>query len=471
MSESVGSTDAADASEIRNLGINTVYTTLTSSLTLRVAFVAGLALIMLIPVLFLTVTVNERGSRYRSMLYDIASSWGHEQMMQGPVMQVPYTKTIRFTETVTMATGLQREIEKTRKKELKLYILPAMLNMDVQLDTESRQRGIFNSLVYRASVKLTAEFSSLSPADLPRDVDAIHWERAIVAFGLTDARAVDDVRSINWNGAASKLSPGHSVESLNSGFHLKVLDLDPFKAQSLDMEISVRGSGSFMFTPFGEITTVSVNSKWPHPSFIGQVLPAQREVSENGFSANYTIPHLARTFSQIWTSENAQVNLTELTAGVRIFEPVSLYLQIQRSVKYGILFIGLTFLLMLVFEQAVATRMHAVQYILVGFALALFYLVLLSLSEHIAFLKAYLVSAANIIIIISVYVGVVLRSKLRGAQMCFLMAFLYSVLYTLLQLEDYALLLGTALLVAVLVSLMIVTKNLAKRTINLETQQ
>ncbi|MBX2835972.1 MAG: cell envelope integrity protein CreD [Gammaproteobacteria bacterium] len=440
------------------------------SLTLRVAYVAGLALAMLVPVLFLTVTVSERGGRYQQVLYDIASSWGHEQMIQGPVIEVPYTRIHRYQETITMANGQDREIEKSKTLNLSLYILPTTLALDINLDTESRHRGIYHSLVYRADVLMDAQFSALKTEDLPPEIETIHWDRATVAFGLSDSRAVEEVKSVLWNNKPNRLKPGHTVDPLNSGFHLRLTDFDPFREHSLKLDVSVRGSGSLMFTPFGEMTEVSLTSSWPHPSFIGRVLPVTREITESGFSASYAIPHLARTYPQVWSSDMQQVNLTELTAGVRIFEPVSLYVKIQRSVKYAVLFIGLTFLLMLVFEQAVATRMHAVQYILVGCALALFYLVLLSLSEHIAFILAYLLSAIAIVLIISVYVGVVLRSKWRGFQMLSMMSLLYGVLYSLLQLEDYALLLGTSLLFAVLVSLMLVTKNLAKRTISESAQ-
>lgn len=224
--------------------------------------------------------------------------------------------------------------------------------------------------------------------------------------------------------------------------------------------MNVAGSGSFNFAPFGEKTRVSMTSTWPHPSFQGDSLPDQHSITNEGFSADWDIPHLARNYPQAWMDDSEEVNVSEFIAGVSMFEPVSLYSQVTRAVKYGILFIGLTFLTLLIVELAINKRMHIVQYGLIGISLCLFFLVLLSLSEHIAFAKAYIAAAALTITMICVYTAAVLSSVARGAGVGVLLVSLYAVLYSLLKLEDYALLVGTALLVVVVMVLMIVTRGI-----------
>jgi len=205
-----------------------------------------------------------------------------------------------------------------------------------------------------------------------------------------------------------------------------------------------------------------MQSTWPHPSFVGSTLPNQYEISDEGFSANWSVPHLARNYQQTWVDTQRNINLFEFTAGVSLFEPVSLYSQVTRAVKYGLLFIGLTFLTLFIFELSIKRRLHMVQYALIGIALSLFFLVLLSLSEHIAFIKAYFSAALLSISMISGYVWMALRNAQRAATVFLLLTALYAVLYSLLQFEDYALLVGTALLVFVVMALMYVTRNIQK---------
>lgn len=189
-------------------------------------------------------------------------------------------------------------------------------------------------------------------------------------------------------------------------------------------------------------------------------LPTSHEITAEGFTSTWAIPHLARNYPQSWVSANAQYNLTEFTAGVDLFEPVFLYSKVTRAAKYGILFVGLTFLTFLIFELTTQIRLHYVQYGLIGVALIIFYLVLLSIAEHTAFLTAYIVAAVINIGLITLYTGAALKSWSKAGVIFVLLSALYAVLYSLLQLEDYALLMGTMLLLSVLMVLMYVTRNL-----------
>jgi len=269
---------------------------------------------------------------------------------------------------------------------------------------------------------------------------------------------------LNWNGSEVGYSPGTRVTDLIShGFHASLKGLNATTDQHVfNTKISINGSQGFRFAPFGENTTVNMKSSWPHPSFQGMTLPTHYEVTDEGFTSSWTIPHLARNYPQSWVSSNANAsyNLGEFTAGVDLFEPVFLYTKVTRAVKYGILFVGLTFLTFLIFELTTQARLHFVQYGLIGVALTLFYLVLLSIAEHTTFLTAYLVAAAINIGLITIYTGTALKNWSRASVIFVLLSALYTVLYSLLQLEDYALLMGTMLLLSVLIVLMYVTRNL-----------
>ena len=283
-----------------------------------------------------------------------------------------------------------------------------------------------------------------------------------MVLGLSDTRAINEVHPLIWNEIELGFSPGTRLTDLLShGFHASLGSLNKeSNSYNFSTAISVNGSEGFRFAPFGELTTVNMQSSWPHPSFKGMVLPTSYEIQNDGFTSTWSIPHLARNYPQTWVAPNKSYNLNEFVAGVDLFEPVFLYSKVTRAVKYGILFVSLTFLTFLIFELTTQTRLHFVQYGLIGVALSLFYLVLLSIAEHLSFITAYIIAAIINIGMITAYTASALKSGSKAAIVFVLLAALYIVLYSLLQLEDYALLMGTMLLLLVLIVLMYVTRNL-----------
>ena len=433
------------------------------SLTLRAMLIGLLALLMLVPLGFVSDIVYERSARYQSVLDDIASTWGLQQTLVAPVLVVPFTEVFPNQESVTDEHGKTRIIDKTIRRTSSAYFLPVELGMEINIRDESRRRGIFESLVYSADISITAAFDELDIQALSDHIDEVHWNKAWLAIGLSDTRAITGVSGFSWDGASQTLSPGTGLDVIPSGFHAALSDFAPAKSHSLQVTMGVKGSNSMSFAPLGELTSVKMNSTWPHPSFQGNALPDEYTIADTGFSAVWTVPHLARNYPQSWNSAEQEIDLLEFTAGVSMFEPVSLYTQVIRAVKYGILFIGLTFLTLLIFEVSISNKIHIVQYILIGIALSLFFLMLLSLSEHLAFITAYVFSAGLTITIISVYTWAVLRSTSRALAVLALLSSLYAVLFSLLKMEDFALLAGTALLVIVVIVLMIVTRDIQHR--------
>lgn len=447
----------ATGNTLKNIGDN---------LTIRGIIVGVIAIIMLIPLVMMQGVVDERNGLYSNVLHGIANTWGGQQLLQGPLLVVPFVEKHVSKETIKDENG--EEKIKTKTKYLTKYAihLPKDLIIDVDLAEQHRKRGIYKSLVYEAELSLAGSFEQLDIASMSDYIHRIDWDKAYLVMGLSDTRAINDVSYLNWNGNDVGYSPGTKVTDLIShGFHASLKDLSAEAEKNVfNTKISINGSQGFRFAPFGENTVVNMKSSWPHPSFQGMTLPTHHEITADGFTSSWAIPHLARNYPQSWVSANAQYNLTEFTAGVDLFEPVFLYSKVTRAVKYGILFVGLTFLTFLIFELTTQIRLHYVQYGLIGVALTIFYLVLLSIAEHTAFLTAYIVAAVINIGLITLYTGAALKNWSKAGIVFVLLSALYAVLYSLLQLEDYALLMGTMLLLSVLMVLMYVTRNLRVNT-------
>ncbi len=445
------------------------------SITLRMILVAFLGLVMLIPLAFVDDIVDERHGLYQSVLRDIAGSWGEQQTLSAPLLVVPYVERFDTKENVRDKNGHVQTISRTKRTLDAAVTLPHTLDIRLTLSEAFRRRGIYQSLVYNAEITLSGTFAS-RPAveELSEHIERIDWHKAYLVFGLSDTRAIHEVAALKWNDTEWPLSPGtRQTKLVEAGFHAPLGD-ELSQSQGghrFELRFSVNGSEAFLFAPLGQTTEVHMTSTWPHPSFIGKVLPGQYTVRSDGFDANWAIPHLARHYPQLWSLNRASYDVNSFTAEVRLFEPVFLYSLVTRAVKYGLLFIALTFMIFLIFEVTVQARLHVVQYGLIGLALTLFYLTLLSLAEHIDFLPAYLSASSIIILMITCYTAAALRSAVRATIIFVLLIGLYTLLYSLLQLEDYALLMGTGLLLAVVIVLMYVTRHMRSGTAGEEADE
>ncbi len=444
----------------------------TQSLGFRSLVIAILTLIMLIPLLFVNDTIRERSNRYHGVLSEIANTWGKQQTITGPVLVVPYVKHLVTINTITDNKGESKTISKDVFNDKSMIILPQELDISGEMQENYRKRGIYHSLVYSADLTLQGHFNIEALLEACSSQCSINWDKAWLAVGLNDTKAITEASHMNWDGASISISPGSKIPSLiHNGFHAQLNGAAPkTPLPTFRMHLTVNGSKGIRFAPLGEVTTAKITSSWPHPSFQGEVPPKEQEITSDGFSAKWQIPNLARNYPQHWNMAEKNTDpqrllspsydLYRFTTGVDLFEPVSLYSKISRASKYGILFIALTYITFLIFELTVRTKPHFVQYILIGLALSLFYLLLVSLAEHIAFLYAYLVAAGVTVLLITLYTSAVLEKKSRALWVGLLLTGLYGVLYTLLHMEDYALLAGSALLLVVLSVLMYVTRRI-----------
>lgn len=435
---------------------------LQQSLMKRIIAIAILGLSMAIPLGIVENIVDERGRYYDGVVGEIASLWGREQVIQGPLLLIPFVeKTVSEEKVKNDAGGIETK-SRIHYRNRTAVLLPQTLDLSAEVTEHYRKRAIYQSLVYAAKLQLRANFARPNIAALSDNLHRIEWDKAKIVVGLSDTKSIDSVSELSWNGKPQRLAAGTGVNELvSSGFHAPLNGFRPEAPQHrFELDIELNGSGGLRFAPLGETTRASIRSSWPHPSFAGNLLPDEHTIRGNGFDASWEIPHLARNYPQQWLLDESEIELCALLAGVDLFEPVYIYSRITRAVKYGLLIVALTYLAFLIFELSTGTALHLVQYALIGAALALFYLLLLSLAEHIGFALAYLCATSASVALISAYVGTACRSRGRGVLLFLLLSTLYGLLYALLQMEDYALLTGSFVLFAILVLLMYLTRDL-----------
>ncbi|QFU21101.1 cell envelope integrity protein CreD [Shewanella eurypsychrophilus] len=438
-----------------------LFTSAKTNLTHKILIVAGLSLLSLIPLGLVMDMAWEREALYHDVVAEIGQSWGDKQEISGPALVVPYT--YQVIQEAVSDEGKVRKFTSTYQNEL--VILPKLLELNIELKHDFRSRGIFQSLVYNAQLNGTANFE-LTQINIPNLIK-LNLENARMVFGISANQAIDKINNFELRDEQSKvITTQSSIMSgtglanqigLERGFHQPV-GLNPKQTTiSLGFDLMLRGSQSISALPLGEQTHIKISADWPHPSFNG-LLPADRTISEQGFKANWNISHLSRNFPQVF-SKDQQINLREINANTILFEPVTHYGKIERSVKYGLLFIVLSFIILLIFELSQNSKLSLIQYLLVGTAMTLFYLLLLSLSEHLAFSLAYIIAASVPVLSVSAYVASATASLKRGGIMLAMLIGLYGVLYSILKLEDYALLMGTGLLVVIMLVLMFITRR------------
>jgi inner membrane protein len=432
---------------------------------------ALIGLLLAIPLFSIYLLVYDRQSQSETARASIAEGWGGPQTMAGPFLVIPFLD--EATETVTEGG---KQVTRSRTVWRELTLSPDVAEIDTSLAPERRQRSIYEAVVYEAAVKGRARFAL--PADLARygvALDRLATDRAELRFGLSDARGLFGAPPrVMANGRVLGLQPGKGPnETSGSGFYAP-LDAGALRQGPLtaDFSYAMRGNGWLTLAPQAGDTRWTVASAWPHPSFQGGFLPASRRVDASGFSATYRLGNLALGKSLVSVSDGGQAGavearprgLTNIPAGevearVTLVQPVDLYSQVNRAVKYGFLFIGFTFLAFLMFDVIGGVAVSSVEYLLVGAGLVLFFVLLLALAEVIGFTAAYLVASAAIIGQIVAYSAAVLKSWRRAYYVGGLLIALYAVLYILLSLEAFSLLIGSVMLFVALGVVMYVTRR------------
>jgi inner membrane protein len=426
--------------------------------------VAGLALMLIIPLMMIEGQISARKQRDAQVQTNIAQSAAGAQQIVGPMLVVDYRETetewVRDEKTGELAVDARtgktytREVERIRHQ----VVVPKDLVMDGDAKVEERHRGLYKAQVFNLEAKLSGHFEVPAGWGIPRDRSRITLGRVQLVLGVTDLRGIQNRPHLIWAGRDRLFEPGAIEPSLGRGL---VVDLGPaseWLSQPVAFEIpSVRilGTKSLSFAPVAEDNQVRLRSDWSNPSFGGRFLPSHHRIDAKGFEAQWQVSSLARDLDPILAHPQTQEAFQ-----VSFLAPVDVYLQAERAVKYGFLFVGLVFAGFFLFEVLNRLPIHPIQYLLVGLSLALFFLLLISLSEHVPFLVAYCISSAASVLLLGVYMAGVLKGLRPALAFSLGIALLYGVLYGLLASEDNALLMGSLLLFALLGAVMTVTRKL-----------
>jgi inner membrane protein len=432
----------------------------------RLMVMGGLTLGLMVPITWVRSIVGERTSRRDDAVREVSTTWGGPQTFGGVVLSVPYVY------TVTDGSG-------RREMRAFAHMVPSEMRVDATLRTERRRRGIFDVVVYRVELAVRGRFRHDALEWAHPTAERIDWSRAVFSVGLSDPRGVSRRAVLTWNGRELPFSGGVAQVGLfGAGIQTRLTDPTALRGDSetpFTFTLSATGTREIRFVPTAEETTVLVQSAWSHPSFVGSPLPEQSAVTRAGFTAQWRVPDVGRSFPGHWTSvdfkDQSLAERARASAfGVDVIQPVDIYQQTERAVKYAVLFFALTFMVFFLWEIFGSTRLHPVHYAFVGFALCVFYLLLVSISEHAGFDIAYSVASTAITLLIGAYSRAVLRGRWQASSVVGSLAGLYAFLYLLLRLEDYALLAGSVGLLVVLTFLMFVTRRMDWYELNLGKQ-
>jgi len=420
---------------------------LRESLAIKLLAIGFIVLILLIPNAMIDSLIGERQLRQDMVAREVSQSWGGAQAIRGPLLSIPYS------------TWQTRDDGKRTETRHTAWFLPKQLNVTGELKHQIRKRSIFDVVLYQAEIQLAGAFEQPDFQALHIQPEDVRWSEARISVGINGMTGIKEMVLADWAGEALPMGPGTASTTLvPAGVSTEVPVSSDGKNYAFSIPIKLNGSEYLSFEPVGKTTTVNLRSDWHSPSFEGAFLPDQREISDNGFTAQWNVLDLNRPYPQQWKDD--EVNFGQSNLSVRLIKPVDEYLKNTRSAKYTILVIGLTFLLYFFFEVLQKLLIHPFQYLLVGLALTVFYLLLLSLSEHVGFNVAYLVSSVATISLIAGYSFSVLKIKRWVIQLLLLLIAIYGFIFILLQLEDYALLAGSAGVFIALAAVMFASRKI-----------
>lgn len=446
------------------------------SVGIKALVVGVLTLLLLIPLGMVRGLISERQSSKYQAVQDITSKWGREQTITGPCLVIPYTEFV---------TEDRKKVEVKRN----LLLLPETLDVNGNVSVEKRKRGIYDASVYGSDIVLSGEFNLGELSKLNVDADKFRWREAQVILGLSDLKGIKETVVLQSNGQNINFEPGLAVDNLavgeggiadivieygsrgsdyslfNVGLNAKFNSIQETSAQGnipFKIKLSLNGSQGLYVVPIGKTTSVNLKSDWDTPKFDGEFLPTTHNVTNDGFTSDWKVLDLNRSFGQVIRADNSNAinQMVSSRFGVEFIQAVDQYQQNMRSVKYAILIILLTFVVVFFIELIKKKSVNPFQYLLVGLALVLFYTLLLSMSEVWGFNAAYFVAALMTTVLITLHMTAILKTRQQGLLIGGLLAFLYIFIFVLIQMESYALLVGSLGLFAILAVIMYFSKKI-----------
>ena len=439
-----------------------------TSITARMLMVGFLIVILLIPLSYIKSLINERMYRQKEVVSEINQKWGKEVLLYGPILKVPY-KTYHIKSIVK-----GKQVQKETIEEINFaYFFPNELKINSTINPEEKKRGIYKTAVYKSTIDISGSFTKPDFSELDIKEKDIQWEKARLIIETSNLKGVNNLVEIEFNknkyAFTSKytgnknrnnypMSDYISLHKLESKFIAKA-DLPIKNDIDFSLNVNINGSKQIRFIPIGKETTVNIKSDWKTANFIGEYIPQNSDkITDDGFNAKWKVLDINRPFSQ--QSFNGIPDLKDYAFGVNFMIPVDEYQKSERSAKYGFLVIALTFLVFFLIQTMSKIPIHPFQYLMIGIALTMFYTLLISISEHSNFLKAYLIAGSAVIILITLYSKSILKTIKFPLFIGLSLTVLYTFIFVIIQLENYALLVGSVGLFVILASVMYASRKI-----------
>lgn len=418
-----------------------------NSISLKLIIVVSLSLLLLLPTLRIKSLIREREDRKDVTIAEITQKIGKEQTINGPILVIPYTQRI-----YTNKSKYSDEIHH-------FQVLPSELKINGVIHPTLRYRSIYKVVTYNGNFSIDGTFSAQDLKEWPNKYHKILWDQAHLVIGITDLKGITKNITVKWNKEIHNFSPGKDKCSMfNSGINAEVI-ANQANDNSFHIDLSLNGSQSIYFTPIGNTTHVQLKGDWNTPSFDGDFLPEKPHITDSSFQASWNVIEMNRSYPQKWNDNAYDRYYNFQSFGAKLLLPVDTYQKSERSVKYSFLFIALTFLIIFFSEITSKNRVHPVQYLIIGFGLIIFYSLLISLAEHVGFNYAYLIASTVIIGMSTLYVKSLLKLWKPTLVITTSLIILYAFLFTILQIADYALLIGNIGLVIILGLVMYFSKK------------
>lgn len=439
-----------------------------TSITARMLMIGILIIVLLIPLSFIESLIRERANRQESVVNEINEKWGNEVLLYGPILKIPY-KT--YTEKLVTNSETKKVTKETISQVNYAFFFPENLAINSEINPEVKKRGIYKTSVYKSTIDVSGKFLKPDFSSIEVEDNDVLWDKATVIIKTSNLKGINNQVEISLNSNSYAFVPKYEAQQKNvynknivalhklETSHLKKNDIFLEKAQNFSIKLTVSGSQQFKIIPIGKETNLNVTSNWKTANFIGEFLPLNSDkITESGFDATWKVLHINRPFSQEYFKILPDLN--EYAFGVNFKIPVDEYQKSERSAKYGFLVIALTFLIFFLIQSISKIDIHPFQYLMIGLALTMFYTLLISISEHSNFLKAYVVAGISVIALITLYSKSILKTYKFPLFIGIALTALYTFIFVIIQLENYALIVGSIGLFTILAAVMYASRKI-----------
>ncbi len=419
-----------------------------NSIYWKAGFIFLLMLLLMIPNGMIQSLIKERQNTKHQVQNEIASSWGNRQTISGPILAVPYTILHKAAKE-----------ENDWNTEHVYYLAPEQVEIKADIDSEIRKKSIYEEVLYTSGLDIDGSFNI---DEIPNiDLETIHWDKASIILGIFDPSGINANVALKWDNKTMGMSPGSShTDAVTDGIHAN-LDLTAHHEgiTTFETQLDLRGHYHIYFDPTAKNTSISMTSDWHSPGFVGKILADSHEISSTGFTANWKVSEYSRSVPTVWTNTQHKIGRSNRSFGVELIQPVDQYQQNMRSAKYALLIISLSFLAFFFFEIMYRKKVHPVQYTFIGLSLSIFYYLLLSICEHLGFDIAYMIATTSVIALILAYSKSILQNGKSIWILGVILILIYSYIFVLLQLEEFALIAGSIGLFCILALVMYLSRN------------